>query len=69
MLSIKAQFDIKSSVLVRALGISVVPVHRQNSIRLKLHLLLTVTGKVYTWFSGVLSATRITVDTPFSDLL
>jgi len=27
------------------------------------------TGKVYVWFSGVLSAKRITPDTPFSDLL
>ncbi len=26
-------------------------------------------GNVYTWFSGTLSAKRITVDTPFSDLL
>jgi hypothetical protein len=26
-------------------------------------------GNVYTWFTGVLSAKRITVDTPFSDLL
>jgi hypothetical protein len=27
------------------------------------------TGAVYTWFTGVLSGKRITVDTPFTSLL